>query len=145
MLRPINNTAALVLTTSFMALSILFTLYCYASCIRVLENFAKTMVRFPKTLKTRNLYIYSLMQLVTICPFTTYLFANGLTGFNNSVIMSTTLVLVNLTGVMNVWVYFVLRKMPKKDTVATTDQIVSKNDGSISLLADTTQNEEAVL
>lgn len=147
LLRPINNTAALVLTTSFMFLSFLFTLYCYASCIRVLENFAKTMFKVPKNLKTKNLYIYSLMQLVTICPFTTYLFVNGLTGFDNPIIMSTTLVLMNLTGAINVWVYFVLRKMPKKDGAVNRDQVATDAAKSLetSLLADKRPSEEDIL
>lgn len=89
------------------------------------------------------------MQLVTICPFTTYLFINGLTDFNNPIIMSTTLVLMNLTGVINVWVYFVLRKMPKKDVAVNRDQLANKGDATqsleTSLLADKRLSEEEIL
>ena len=89
------------------------------------------------------------MQLVTICPFTTYLFVNGFTDFNSPVILSTTLLLMNLTGAINVWVYFVLRKMPKKDGVANRDQVACKTDAikslETSLLSDIRQSEEAIL
>lgn len=118
------------------------TLFCYINCIIVIKDLARTMFKSAAGLKIRNLYIYSFMQLITICPITTYLFIIGLTGIYNHALFRLFLVLLNLTGAVNVIVYFIMRKAPKQES-NTVSQVPKLNVGSAISSLETSLISEA--
>jgi phosphoglycerol transferase MdoB-like AlkP superfamily enzyme len=107
---PTDKLFTMMVATSFILVSMGVTTFCYVRCINILESLPSGLLRSSKGVKTRNLYLYSFIQLITIFPIMCYLLIGDLSAVDSPYLMEVVLFLINFAGAVNVLIYFVLRQ-----------------------------------
>jgi len=99
--------------------SLFLTTYCCLRTISVLKLFA---VKFDGVKNTiNNLYLYAVVQLVTILPALIYSSLHILAGVKDETINSIVRVPLGLAGLANALVFFFSRRMEKTESPPPSD------------------------
>jgi len=133
-LTPEHIIFAATINVIAVGITIGFIMFCYFNCVKEVKNLTKIATGSTNNSKIKNLYMYSFIQLFTIAPFVVYSFVEHAFGYENKWAKFISMFLVNLMGAINVVVYFLFRKVSKRDLDSDRSPLRIKY-GEISLEA----------
>lgn len=96
-----------------LSLSLAFTAFCYLRSASILKGYPAA-VQGSMEKRIKNLYFYSVVQLLTAGPVIFYTFFGDIFGINSEITTTVVYFLLGLVGFVNSSVYFFQRKGVQK-------------------------------